>query len=241
MKWIIVTGDTGGLGRAIVECVLQNQDFAVLGISRTSNEFTSRMEEAYPHRYRHLNYDLSDLEPLAVFFKTHVQPVGDIYGLVNNSAYAYDDILTNANLTQLETMFKVNVHAPIMLTKLVIRNMLLHQTEGSIVHISSVSASTGYKGLSMYAATKGALESFSKGVAREWGRKGIRSNCVAPGFMDTAMTTRLAGELKDKIYSRTALQKATDPISAAEAVVFLLMEKSRSMTGTVIHTDNGAL
>lgn len=83
-------------------------------------------------------------------------------------------------------MYNVNVFSPMLLTKYAIRNMLLHHTQGSIIHISSISVHTGYKGLSMYASSKGALEAFSKDTAREWGQLGIRSNVVVPGFMETA-------------------------------------------------------
>lgn len=241
MRWIIVTGDTGSLGSRIVEKILGKSDFGVIGFSRGSTTRTQQTEIRHQGRYLRFSCDLSKPENLPSFFKKKIQPLGVIYGLVNNSAFAYDDLVTNANLEQLEKMFKINVISPILLTKLCIRNMILHRTAGSIVHISSVSASTGYKGLSMYAATKGALESFSKSVAREWGRLGIRSNCVAPGFMETMMTQSLSDELKGKIYGRTALKRETDPSSVAECVFFLLQEHSNSMTGTVLHADNGAL
>ncbi|THC82881.1 SDR family oxidoreductase, partial [Bacteroides fragilis] len=92
---------------------------------------------------------------------------------------------------------------------------------GSIIHISSISVHTGYKGLSMYASSKGALEAFSKDTAREWGQLGIRSNVVVPGFMETAMSSSLTEEQKDRIYKRTSLKQATDVRSVAETVAFL--------------------
>jgi 3-oxoacyl-[acyl-carrier protein] reductase len=128
-----------------------------------------------------------------------------------------------------------------MLTKYTLRDMMLNRTEGSIVHISSVSTATGYKGLSMYGATKGALESFSLGVAREWGERGIRSNCIAPGFMDTDMTSTLTEDQKTRIYDRTGLGEPTDEKSVANTVEFLLSEASSSITGEIIRVDAGTL
>ena len=154
---------------------------------------------------------------------------------------AYDDIITNANVDRIERMFKINVYSPMMLTKYIIRDMLLHNNKGSIVNISSVSAHTGYKGLSMYAATKGAIEAFSKNVAREWGSKGIRSNSVAPGFMETNISSSLTDDQRNKIYQRTSLKKATSIESVAEMVLFLLSDESESITGTVINVDNLSL
>jgi 3-oxoacyl-[acyl-carrier protein] reductase len=119
--------------------------------------------------------------------------------------------------------------------------MLLNGVKGSLVHISSVSAHTGYKGLSMYAATKGAMEAFSKNVAREWGPLGIRSNVVAPGFMETNISSKLTDEQKNKIYQRTSLKKATNIDSVAKTVYFLLSGKAESITGTVVNIDNGTV
>ena len=128
-----------------------------------------------------------------------------------------------------------------ILTKYAIRNMLLHKVKGSIVHISSISAHTGYKGLAMYASSKAALEAFSKNTSREWGELGIRSNVIVPGFMETAMSATLSGEQKDRIYKRTSLKQATDINSVAETIAFLLSDKARSITGQNIHVDNGTI
>jgi len=149
--------------------------------------------------------------------------------------------VTNAEAATLERLFAVNVLSPMMLSKYAIRDMILHRTAGSLVHVSSVSTATGYKGLSMYGATKGALEAFSLGVAREWGERGIRSNCVAPGFMNTAMTETLDESQKERIYDRTGLGEPTDPGDVAEMVAFLLSDAAASITGEVVRIDAGTL
>lgn len=154
---------------------------------------------------------------------------------------AYDDIVTNLNLEKLQAMYAVNVFTPMMITKYALRNMLLHHTKGCIIHISSISAHTGYKGLAMYASSKGALEAFSKNTAREWGGLGIRSNVVVPGFMETAMSSTLSEEQKERIYKRTSLKAATSVRSVAETVVFLLSDSACSITGQNIHVDNGTV
>lgn len=128
-----------------------------------------------------------------------------------------------------------------MITKYVLRNMLLHHTKGSIVHISSISAHTGYKGLAMYASSKGALEAFSKNTAREWGELGIRSNVVVPGFMETAMSATLTEEQKNRIYKRTSMKVATSIHSVAETVAFLLSDGACSITGVEVRVDNGTI
>lgn len=174
---------------------------------------------------------------LRTLFPNRVQ----LYGLVNNAAIAYDDIVTNLNLEKLKAMYEVNVFTPMMMTKYAIRNMLLHHTRGSIVHISSISAHTGYKGLAMYASSKGALEAFSKDTCREWGGLGIRSNVVVPGFMETAMSATLNNEQKDRIYKRTSMKAPTSIRSVAETVAFLLSDKAESISGESIRVDNGTI
>ena len=119
--------------------------------------------------------------------------------------------------------------------------MLLHRIEGNIIHISSISVHTGYKGLSMYASTKGALEAFSKNTAREWGNRKIRSNCIVAGFMETDMSASLSIDQKDRIYKRTSLKRPTQIDSVVETVGFLLSEKSQSITGQNIFVDSGTI
>ena len=164
-----------------------------------------------------------------------------LHGFVNNAAMAYDDIVTNINLEPLEEMYRVNVFSPMILTKYTIRNMLLHRVKGSIIHLSSISVHTGYKGLAMYASTKGALEAFSKNTAREWGERQIRSNCLVAGFMETQMSASLTDDQKMRIYKRTSLKKATEVESVAETATFLLSEGARSITGQNIHVDSGTI
>jgi 3-oxoacyl-[acyl-carrier protein] reductase len=236
---VVVTGDSGALGQAIVEKLL-DKDYKVIGLSRRTTDKMKETMAKYP-KYLHVPFDLQKTEEIRDLYLKHLKKEGPIYGLVNNAAYAYDDIVTNANFEELEKMFRINLFSAIMLTKYIIRDMLLNDTKGSLVHISSVSAHTGYKGLSMYAASKGALEAFSKTVAREWGIKGIRSNCIAPGFMETPMNESLSKEQKNRIYRRTSLKKPTSLEDVANLVEYLLSDASFSITGTTIHVDCGTI
>ncbi len=240
MQWIIVTGDSGGLGSAIVRTILEDGKYGVIGISRRENNVVDSIKKEYSN-YVHINFDLNNTTEVKRLYREEIRKIGSIYGLVNNSAMAYDDIVTNLDYEKLHMMYQINVYSPMMLTKYAIRDMILHKTQGSIIHISSVSAHTGYKGLAMYASTKGAMEAFSLDTAREWGIRGIRSNVVAPGFMETNISAKLTDEQKQKIYQRTALKKATDVQSVAEMVYFLLSDKASSITGTVVRVDNGTI
>jgi 3-oxoacyl-[acyl-carrier protein] reductase len=234
MKTVIVTGVSGGLGQQIVTELLADTGYGVVGIGR---EAPAKLADK---RFRFVRFDLQNCEGIADLYKNELHKE-TIWGLVNNAAAAYDDLVTNAQLDPLLAMYRTNVLAPILLSKYAIRNMLLQDTRGSLVHISSLSVHTGFKGLAMYGSTKGALEAFSLGVAREYGARGIRSNCVAPGFMKTRMTSKLDDQQLSQVTRRSCLQTETDPASVAKAVAFLLSPASASMTGTTMRLDAGAL
>lgn len=238
---VLITGISKGLGLKTTESLLRN-GWAVYGISRSKTEELNELLLQYPDKLKWLQYDLGDAEKIRqIIFKDWIGLDTPIHGLVNNAAMAYDDIVSNLNLDSLEKMYRVNVFTPMMLTKFVIRQMLLHHTKGSIVHISSISVHTGYKGLSMYASTKGALEAFSKNTAREWGEVGVRSNCLVAGFMETEMSSTLSENQKNRIYQRTSMKKPVDVNSVAETILFLLSDDAKSITGQNIHVDNGTI
>jgi 3-oxoacyl-[acyl-carrier protein] reductase len=237
---ILVTGDSRGLGLTICKRLLEKGHW-VVGCSRSFSDESKKLHEKYPDKYTHITYDLSDPTGIKSFYLESLKPLGPFSGFVNNAAHAYDDLCTNANCNSLEHMMKINVLSPIMLTKYMIRDMLLHRIEGSLIHISSISVHTGYKGLSMYAASKGAIEAFSKNIAREWGEKRIRSNVVCPGFMETEMSSSLDTSLRNKIYSRTSLKVPTSLISVSDTVEFLLGEGACSITGQTLNVDSGTI
>ena len=241
MKKYLITGISKGLGLEIARQIVEAGDY-VYGISRTMTPELRELMSEYPDSINHLSFDLSESEFVKEkIFKEFIGLKTSLAGYVNNGAYAYDDIISNLDYSKLEDMYKVNVFTPMMISKYVIRNFLLHSVKGSIVHISSISAHTGYKGLAMYASTKGAIEAFSKNTAREWGERGIRSNTVVAGFMETAMSGTLTDEQKDRIYKRTSLKSATSLQSVASTVLFLLSDKAESSTGENIGVNAGTI
>ena len=238
---ILVTGCSRGVGLEICR-VLLKEGHNVYGVSRSHTDEFKALEEEYAGHLFFKSIDLADSDNVRKrVFKEFITNDIVLDGYVNNAAVAYDDIVTNLNLDRLKAMYDVNVFTPMVITKYAIRNMLLHKTKGSIVHISSISVHTGYKGLAMYASSKGALEAFSKDTAREWGQLGIRSNVVVPGFMATAMSASLTEEQRHKIYARTSLKDATSIQSVAEMVAFLLSDKACSVTAQSILVDNGTI
>ncbi len=238
---ILLTGVSSGLGLETARILLA-EGKQVFGLSRQTSLGLDQLLVQYPDQLHWKAVDLNQHEQLKSSVFQQLIPKGTpLHGFINNAAIAYDDLITNLQIDRLTQLFAVNVLSPMLLTKWVIRNMILHQQGGSIIHLSSISAHTGYKGLSMYAATKGALEAFSKNTAREWGTRGIRSNCVVAGFMETAMSAGLNDDQKARIYKRTSLKQATEVASVAETIAFLLTAGASSITGQAIVVDSGTI
>lgn len=240
VNWTLVTGVSRGLGLTIARRLLQNGG-SVFGLSRSQPAAVTELARKYQDSFEHLSVDLGSSADLAETLQNNIPTELRISGLVNNAATAYDDLASNLDQGKLEAMFQTNVFAAMQLSKYCIRRMLLHKTPGSLVHISSICTHTGYTGLSMYAASKAALEGFSKNLAREWGRMKIRSNCVVPGFMESDMSAGLDIEQKSKIYKRTALNEATSMESVAAMVEHLLSQDSQSITGQNLIVDSGTI
>jgi 3-oxoacyl-[acyl-carrier protein] reductase len=225
MKNILLTGDSKGLGENI-KSHLKDSGYNVIGLSRSSDD---------------IQYDLRNVDGIKDLYLNILKERGPIHGFINNAAYAYDDIITNLNSNKLIDMYNINVFSPMMITKYILRDMILHKTKGSIVHVSSISVHTGYKGLAMYASTKGSLEAFSKNTSREWGRMGIRSNIVCPGFMDTNMSNSLNDDQREKIFKRNSKQKELTVNEVSSTINFLISDESSGITGQIIHVDNGTI
>lgn len=241
MKNYLVTGVSKGLGLEIAKAIIAKGNF-VFGISRKLSDELKQLIDENPNSIKYLSYDLSDADSVKdKIFKEFIGLKTPLHGYVNNAALAYDDIITNLNSSKLLDMYKVNVFSPMMTVKYAIRNFIMHNIAGSIVHISSISAHTGYKGLAMYASTKGALEAFSKNTAREWGERKIRSNTIIAGFMETSMSATLTSEQKDRIYKRTSLKCPTSVKSVANTAVYLLGDEAISITGQNIGVDSGTI
>jgi 3-oxoacyl-[acyl-carrier protein] reductase len=141
--------------------------------------------------------------------------------------------------SKLEEQVRVNTLSPLVLTKYVVRGMMADGA-GSIVNVASIIGITGYSGLAAYAATKTSMIGMTRSLAREVGRLGINVNAVAPGFLATDMTQTFDAETLKKIMRRTALRRFAEVEDVANAVEFLLGDKARNITGTVLTVDAGA-
>lgn len=238
MRNVIVTGGSRGLGLAI-SLRLVAGGYRVIAVARRESDELRNAIAQNPGALTFVPFDLSQIDAIPDFVLRLKKEFGAPYGLVNNAGLGTEGLLATMHNSQIEMLTRVNVTAPIVLAKYVVRNMM-SAGDGRVVNISSIIASTGYSGLSVYGATKAALVGFTKSLAREVGRMGITVNAVAPGFIATEMTSSLGDDDRAKIAGRAALRRLAAPEDVANAVAFLLDEKARNVTGAVFTIDAGA-
>jgi 3-oxoacyl-[acyl-carrier protein] reductase len=237
MKTIVISGATRGLGLAMAGRLL-DEGYKVIGLGRKESADFAALAERHGASATFQELDLADTELVARVGRDLIKRCPDIYGLVNNAALAEEGILATMHASRMETLLRVNLLGPMVLTKHVMRGMLVRK-QGRIVNITSTAASSGYHGLSAYSATKAGLQGFSGSLSREAGKYGITVNCVAPGFIPTDMSAQLAGEKLASVRRRSPLGIPTPP-DVAGAVAFLMSPAASAITGVTITVDGGS-
>jgi 3-oxoacyl-[acyl-carrier protein] reductase len=240
-RTVLVTGGSRGLGLAISRTLAQS-GFRVVAVARSqTSELAEAMREADGPAGGSLNFqafDLAGLDGIHELVRSVKGEFGPLFGLVNNAGIGTAGVLATMPDQDIERLIHLNTVAPLVLTKYAVRSMMA-SGNGRIVNISSVVSFTGYSGLAAYAASKAALLGMTRALAREVGPLGITVNAVAPGFIATEMTHGLDAGQRAQIARRSALKRMAGPGDVADAVDFLLSEKARNITGTVLTVDAG--
>jgi len=233
-KVILVTGGSRGIGRAIVE-TLARAGAIVAFTYRGSMEAARSLAEAHPGRVLSYQADVTDGVRAEAIVEELVKKYGRLDGLVNNAGITQDNLLLRLSEAQWEAVIQTNLKGPFLYSKAALKPML-RQRNGSIVNISSIVGITGNPGQTNYAAAKAGLIAFTKSLAKEVGSRNIRVNAIAPGFIQTDMTTHLPAAAWQ---SRIALGRLGEPTEIAQVCAFLLSDLSSYITGEVIVVDGG--
>jgi 3-oxoacyl-[acyl-carrier protein] reductase len=241
MHNVVVTGGSRGIGLAIARR-LAAAGYNVIAVARReSDELRETIREVVKQGSGVLHFkafDLSEIDAIPAFVKALRDEFGAIYGLVNNAGIGTEGLLATMHNTEIEALVRLNVTSPIVLTKYVARHMMADGA-GRIINMSSIIATTGYNGLSVYGATKAAASGFTRSLAREVGKLGITVNAIAPGFVDTELTQSLSEDQSKRIAGRSALRRLPETDDVARMVEYLLGDGGRNITGSVLTIDAG--
>ena len=241
MRNVLVSGGSRGLGLGIAEA-LAGSGFRVIALARSEGDqlpaARGRIAAAGAGALHFRACDLAELGRIAELVKSVRAEFGPLYGLVNNAAMSESGLLSTAPDNRIDLVVRLNVTSPLLLTKYAVRSMMTGRG-GRVVNIASIVAATGYSGLSVYSATKSSLVGFTRSLGRELGPLGITVNAVAPGFIETEMTSGMDDAARAKIARRSALGRAPEIVDVAHAVNFLFSDKARNITGTVMTVDAG--
>ncbi|HVV99174.1 MAG TPA: SDR family NAD(P)-dependent oxidoreductase [Planctomycetaceae bacterium] len=242
MRNVIVTGGSRGIGLGIARR-LAKAGYSVTAIARRETpELHDAIAEATNSGTGAIGftaYDLANTDRMPDLVKRICKDRGPVYALVNNAGMSIEGTLALTSAEQIEQVVRLNVTSPMLLSKAVLRSMMAEGAGGRIVNISSIMAFTGYAGLSVYGATKASMVGFTRSLAREVGRMNVTVNAVAPGFVETEMTSGLNEDQREQIARRSALRRLVEVDDVAAAVEYLLSDGAKNITGTVITVDAG--
>jgi 3-oxoacyl-[acyl-carrier protein] reductase len=236
-KCVIVSGGSRGLGLALVRHSLAC-GHAVATFARNETDGVRALAERYGERLCFAALDARDGAAQDGFVAAAEQRFGAIHGLVNNAAIGQDHLLSHVPPDRLDDILDVNLRGPLLLTRAVVRRMIRTGGGGRIVNITSICGGQGYAGLTVYSATKGAMDAFTRSLARELGPRGILVNAVAPGFFVSEMSAVLAPEQVNTIRRRTPTERLIDHEDIVP-IVDLLLFADINVTGQVIRADGG--
>jgi NAD(P)-dependent dehydrogenase (short-subunit alcohol dehydrogenase family) len=238
-KVAIVTGGGSGIGLAIAEKFIAN-DIATVIIGRDEQKLYA-VKERLGNLCVPISFDLNDLDGIPALINRIKQEFGSIDILVNNAGINQKKGFTEVTDEEFQRILLTNVTAVFALSREVVKCML-EKESGVIINISSMASQYGIPKVIAYTASKSAIEGMTKAMATELSPKGIRVNCIAPGFIATAMSAKALNndpERRDKALGRTPMGFLGDPSDIAEAALFLATTASKYITGTILRVDGG--
>ena len=235
-KNALVTGASGDIGRSIA--IALHDAGAKVIISGTRLEPLEALKSELGERAHIILCDLSDKDEVRLMLSKAIETLGSIDILINNAGITNDNLFMRMSDDEWNNVINVNLSSTMQLCRGVLRGMMKSRW-GRIVNISSVVGVTGNPGQANYAASKAGVIGMSKSLAYEVASRGITVNCVAPGFISSAMTDKLNDKQKDSIISSIPSKRMGDSKDVAAAVSYLTSNEASYVTGQTLHVNGG--
>ena len=241
-KNVVITGATRGIGKGIAIEFAKHGCNVAFTYSKSVDQANDLIKEleSYNVQARAYQSDASVFLHAEGLIKSVLMDFSKIDILVNNAGITKDNLLMRLTEQDFDDVINVNLKSVFNMTKAV-QKTFLKQRYGSLIHISSVVGIKGNAGQSNYSASKAGIIGFSKSIALELGSRNIRSNVIAPGFIETEMTEKLSQEVVDKWRNAIPLKRGGTPEDVANLCVFLASDLSSYITGQVLNVDGGML
>ena len=234
-KKILITGATGGIGKALVDKYL-SLDGSVLATG-TNTDKLNNLKKEFP-KINILKFDISEHDKIEEFVENVTSQLTGLDILVNNAGITIDNLSLRMKTEEWQKVININLTSTFLLSKFAIKKMLKNKY-GRVVNISSIVAHTGNIGQANYAASKSGMIGMTKSLAIEYAKKNITVNCVSPGFIQSNMTDKIIESIKAVLTSRIAMGKLGSGEDVANSVAFLSSDSASYITGETLHVNGG--
>ena len=239
-KVAVITGGTRGIGNAIAKKYAENGANLAVIATKDNEKAQAAIEELKKNGTDVKLYlcDIKNADQVASVSEAILADFGGVDIVVNNAGITRDNLLPGLSIADIDDVIDINLKGTMYVTRSFIRNFIKRKG-GNIINISSVVGLMGNKGQANYAASKAGIVGFTKTVAKEYGRKNIRCNAIAPGFIKTEMTDALPDSVKEEAVKQIPLGSFGEVEDIAEMAVFLASDRAKYITGQVICVDGG--